>query len=64
MLKCKKNYNLKKILIDKEIRQYELVNAIRINKTLISKHINGEGLISPENIEKIAKLLRIKKEEI
>ncbi len=64
MLEIKRNINLKKILIDRGIKQYEIANVLGIDESLISKHINGARELREEIKEKLAKLINIKKEDI
>lgn len=64
LIEIKRNYNLKKILKEKGIKQYELARAVGIDESLISRHIIGARELQNETKEKIANILGVKKEEI
>lgn len=63
-LEIKRNYLLKEMIKRKGWRQYEIAKMAGFDEALLFRHINGSRELTEENKEKLAEILKIKKEDI
>lgn len=63
-LKAQISTNIKNIMKSRGITQMSLAEKTGISKSTISDYLNNKTLINPDNVQKVANALNVKKSEI
>ena len=63
-LKLQISSNIKRIMKSKGMTQLNLADKTGISKSTISDYLNNKTLINPDNVQKVADALNVKKSEI
>ncbi|OEK64399.1 hypothetical protein AST00_10850 [Staphylococcus equorum] len=63
-LKAQISTNIKTIMKSRGITQMSLAEKTGISKSTISDYLNNKTLINPDNVQKVANALNVKKSEI
>ena len=63
-LKLQISSNIKKVMKSKGMTQINLADKTGISKSTISDYLNNKTLINPDNVQKVADALNVKKSDI
>lgn len=63
-LKAQISSNIKNIMKNRGMTQMNLAEKTGISKSTISDYLNNKTLINPDNVQKVANALNVKKSEI
>ena len=64
IIEIKRNMNLKKLIKQAGVKQYEVAATLGIDESLLSKYIWGARKMPEDAINKLAELLEVNKSEI